>query len=195
MSSDYFIIPISPDFYCYQAIDSLSEVIPRWAREINNFRNTNDDYALPKDSPKMLGFISQNYRIYTVNSADNSDDEPKTMSKAYKDWVEKIKSIVAKKLVPSLKTNNMIIDENIFKQNVSYDAPYHLAGVQNFSGLVPVSQRLSKPIFILTQQDGNWTGARWKWSKNGKDHGIMINIQDANKIYTDLAESILKIIQ
>ncbi|HCU26091.1 MAG TPA: hypothetical protein DF383_13835, partial [Deltaproteobacteria bacterium] len=41
---------------------------------------------------------------------------------------------------------------------------------------------------------GNWAGARWKWTKGGKEHGIMINIQDADRVYTDLSESVLKII-
>lgn len=193
MGSDYFIVPISPDFYCYQAIDSLSNVLPRWNRDIAQFRVDNDDFSLPKHAPKMLGFISQNYRIYTPEGA--GDDGEKPMAKAYQEWLEKIKELATRKLVPSLQQADMVISENIFKQNVAYDSPYHLAGIQNFSGLIPVSQKLSKPIYELTEKDGNWTGARWKWEdKKGKSHGIMINIQDANKVYTDLAESILKMI-
>ncbi|MFN7834817.1 MAG: ParA family protein [Burkholderiaceae bacterium] len=194
MASDYFIIPISPDFYCYQAIDSLSNVLPRWSKEIATFRGNNDEYALPGVNPKMLGFISQNYRIYTTNEAQE-EHEQKSMSKAYKEWLEKIKAVATRKLIPSLEKEKMVVDESAFRKSVTYDTPYHLAGIQNFSGLIPVSQKLSKPIFELTQNDGNWTGARWKWTKNGKDHGIMINIQDADRVYTDLSEAILKIIQ
>lgn len=193
MGSDYFIIPISPDFYCYQAIDSLSNVLPRWCTEIAPFRIGNDDFSLPKTNPKMLGFISQNYRIYTTDNT--AEDGEKTMSKAYTEWLDKIKDVATRKLIPSLREADMVISEDVFKQNVAYDSPYHLAGIQNFSGLIPVSQRLSKPIFDLTQKDGNWTGARWKWEdKKGKTHGIMINIQDADRVYTDLSESILKMI-
>ncbi len=193
MSSDYFIVPISPDFYCYQAIDSLSEVMPRWSKEIAQFREGNDEYTLPKNPPKMLGFISQNYSIYTVDR-DAADDQPKTMAAAYRDWMDKIKEVATKKLVPSLKAVGMIIEENLFKQSVAYDTPYHLAGVQKFSGLIPVSQELSKPIYNLEAKDGNWTGARWVHTKNGKEQGIKINIQDANKVYTDLSISVLKMI-
>jgi cellulose biosynthesis protein BcsQ len=193
MGSDYFIIPISPDFYCYQAIDSLSNVLPRWSKEIAPFREGNDEFTLPKTNPRMLGFISQNYRIYTTG--EGNDDEPKTMAKAYREWIEKIKDVAARKLVPKLKEAGMIIDEALFKKNVNYDVPYHLAGVQNFSGLIPVSQKLSKPIFDLTQQDGNWAGARWKWEdKNHKTHGIMVNIQDADTVYTNLSVAVLKMI-
>lgn len=194
MGSDYFIIPISPDFYCYQAIDSLSNVLPRWSTDIGGFRTGVDDYSLPKAPPKMLGFISQNYRVYTTEQNDDGNDQ-KTMSKAYKEWLEKIKTIATERLVPSLKKSGMVIEDDIFKKFVTYDVPYHLAGVQNFSGLIPVSQKLSKPIYELTQQDGNWTGARWKWKdKNDKEHGIMINIQNADAVYSQLSESILKMI-
>lgn len=66
MGSDYFIVPISPDFYCHQAIDSLSNVLPNWAKNINKFRSKNNDYSLPENNPKCLvlylkitGFIRQ----------------------------------------------------------------------------------------------------------------------------------------
>ncbi len=189
MGSDYFITPISPDFYCYQAIDSLSNVLPRWRDEIVNFRHGTDDFSLPKTNPKMLGFISQNYRIYTTDS--QNDEEQKSMSKAYKQWLDRIKEAAERKLVPSLKKNQMIVDEALFKQCVSYDVPYHLAGIQNFSGLIPVSQKLSKPIYELTQQDGSWTGARWEHTKNGKEYGIRLNIEEADKVYGNLAKSVL----
>jgi cellulose biosynthesis protein BcsQ len=39
MASDYFIIPTSPDFFCYQAIDSLSNVFPNWLKETKEFKD------------------------------------------------------------------------------------------------------------------------------------------------------------
>jgi hypothetical protein len=101
---------------------------------------------------------------------------------------------VADKLVPTLEKNKMIIDEQTFRDAVDYDKPYHLAGVQNFSGLIPVSQKLSKPIFELTASDGQWTGARWKRMQNDKEYGIKVNIEEAKMVYTKLAEAVLKMI-
>lgn len=196
MSSDYFIVPISPDFYCYQAIDSLSNVLPKWAEEISSFKRGGDS-PLPIKNPKMLGFITQNYRIYTTTgSAENKESEqPKQMSKAYSDWLERIKDVANRKLIPSLRAVSMVIDDDIFRASVSHDAPYHLSGVQNFSGLVPVSQRLSKPIFELTKEDGNWTGARWMWEKNGKENGIKVNIEEADRVYHELASSVISMVE
>jgi chromosome partitioning protein len=194
MSSDYFIIPLSPDFYCYQAIDSLSNVLPKWAVDVHTFKGKGD-YSLPETPPKMLGFITQNYRIYTVNNDEAEDLEQKQMAKAYSEWLDKIKAVTGATLVPALRKAKMIVDESVFREAVSYDSPYNLAGIQNFSGLIPVSQKLSKPIYELTETDGNWSGARWlRKDKNEKEHGIKINIAEANKVYTNLANSVLKMI-
>jgi chromosome partitioning protein len=194
MGSDYFIIPVSPDFYCYQAIDSLSNVLPKWSEQIASFRRGNDEYTLPDNNPKMLGFISQNYRIYTINQTEQHDNNQKTMSKAYQNWLDKIKEVTSAKLIPSLKKNNMIIAEEIFERAVSYDAPYHLAGIQNFNTLIPTSQKLSKPIYSLTQADGGWDGAIWEKRQNNKEYGVKFNIEQADSVYSNLSEAVLKMI-
>ncbi|MGA7586036.1 MAG: AAA family ATPase [Rouxiella badensis] len=196
MSSDYFLVPVSPDFYCYQAIDSLSNVLPKWAREILPFKKDGDS-PLPSKNPKMLGFITQNYRIYTTasNSSIAESDQPKQMSKAYSDWLEKIKEVANRKLVPALQSSSMMISKGHFASSVTHDIPYHLGGVQNFSGLIPVSQKLSKPIFELSKEDGNWSGARWMWEKDGKENGIKVNIEEADRVYLGLAESILNMVK
>jgi chromosome partitioning protein len=191
MSSDYFIIPVSPDFYCYQAIDSLKNVLPKWSENINYFRKGNDEYTLPQNNPKMLGFISQNYRIYTTGN-EEKDNGQKTMSKAYQNWLDKIKEVTNSKLIPLLKKHEMVIDESIFTQAVKYDSPYHLAGIQNFNTLIPTSQKLAKPIFELTQQDGNWSGAIWESKQNNKEYGVKFNIEQADQVYKNLAESLFK---
>jgi hypothetical protein len=117
------------------------------------------------------------------------------MAKAYSEWLDKIKAVTGATLVPALRKAKMIVDESVFREAVSYDSPYNLAGIQNFSGLIPVSQKLSKPIYELTETDGNWSGARWlRKDKNEKEHGIKINIAEANKVYTNLANSVLKMI-
>jgi len=198
MSSDYFIIPTSPDFYCYQAIDSLSNVLPKWSDNIASFRLGNDDYSLPKAAPKMLGFISQNYRVYTTDSKLDEND-PKSMSRAYSAWLDKIKDITNTKLVPSLQQKQMVVEKELFMKAVNYDAPYHLAGIQNFNTLIPTSQKLSKPIYELTQEDGRnagtaWAGATWEREEKGKKYGVKYNIEQANTVYTALCKSLLEMV-
>lgn len=194
MSSDFFIIPLSPDFYCYQAIDSLSNVLPKWAQDMAPFKQGADD-SLPSGNPKLLGFVTQNYRIYTTEEDTNDGVSQKQMAKAYTEWLDKIKNIATAKLIPALQRDKMIIDKKKFQNAVTYDKPYHLAGVQNFSGLIPVSQKLSKPIYELSASDGKWSGARWKKKdKKGKEHGIKINIEEANSVYEDLSRAVLEMV-
>lgn len=196
MSSDYFLVPVSPDFYCYQAIDSLSNVLPKWAQEITPFKKGGNS-PLPSLNPKMLGFITQNYRIYTTvnQNAVEEKDQPKQMSRAYSDWLDRIKEVANRRLVPALEASSMMIKKEYFTESVTHDAPYHLGGVQNFSGLIPVSQKLSKPIFELNKEDGNWSGARWMWEKDGKENGIKVNIEEADRVYQGLAKSVLNMIE
>jgi chromosome partitioning protein len=186
MSSDYFLLPTSPDFYCYQAIDSLSEVLPEWAKKLSEFK---DGIFLPRYNPRLLGVISQNYRVYS-----KKDDESDEMTQEFKKWSDKIKAITNTKLVPSLKKESMVISEQDFQKFVDYDEPYNIASIQNFNSLVPVSQSKSKPFFELVQNDSNWTGAVWSREHKGKEVGAAINIKKSNEIYSKLSDSILGII-
>jgi chromosome partitioning protein len=187
MASDYFIVPTSPDFYCYQAIDSLSEVLPDWSVRMSHFK---DEIILPRSNPKMLGVISQNYRVY-----GKDDNEDSKMTGAFLEWADKIRDITISKLSPCLKKANMIIDEDFFKEVIKHDKPYNLANIQDFNTLIPTSQKLSKPIFELNDQDGNWAGAVWTRKQNNKDVGVKHKIEEAKLVFQRLAESICKLIQ
>lgn len=188
MASDYFIIPTSPDFYCYQAIDSLSEILPEWSDRMSYFK---DGITLPHNTPQMLGVISQNYRVYGTNEEEGG----KRMTSAFAEWAEKIKDITNKKLSPALQKSKMIIGEKLFSDVVKYDTPYNLANIQDFNTLIPISQKLSKPIFELTEQDGKWKGAVWTQEPGGKDVGVKHKIEEAKKIYQKLGESICALIE
>lgn len=186
MCSDYFILPTSPDFYCYQAIDSLSEVFPDWAEKLRKFK---DGLSLPRNNPQMLGVISQNYRVYS--KGENADE----MTQEFKSWADKIKKITNTKLVPVLREYDMVIDENLFKKFVDYDSPYNIANIQNFNSIVPVSQNKSKPFFELEKSDSNWTGAVWSREQNGKKVGAEENIKKSKETYTKLSNAILGMIE
>ena len=180
MGADYFIIPTSPDFYCYQAIDSLSKVFGIWSERMKGFKY---GFRLPKENPKLLGVISQNYRVYTQGK-----NLERTMTKSFEEWSQKIKKITNGKLVESLKKHNMVIDKEVFEKNVESDKPYNLANIQDFNSLVPISQNHAKPIYEITRDEtSNWTGVVWDTAKD--------NIKRADTIYTNLAESVLKMIQ
>ena len=141
MTSDYFIVPTTPDFYSAMAIDSLAKVIPGWldwskkARTLPVLRNAT--YPFPDATPKFIGSMIQNFRP--------RDGRP---SSEFQLWIDQINRKIANQLVPALRHIDMAFS----------DAKYHSAGldqfclamVSDFNSLIAVSQRTQTPVFNLT---------------------------------------------
>lgn len=152
MSSDYFIVPASPDYFCLQSISSLEKNIPKWKYEIDQFKTvnkfTNKDYPI-KNSPQFLGTIQQRYRPRS--------GKPGT---SFQTWIDKIRESINMKLIPALEQINCTISkekvDSVLKGSdlISYD----LAHISDFNSLIAISQQLSKPIFALTDDEIRDTG-------------------------------------
>ncbi len=159
MSSDYFIIPTSPDFFCAQAIKSLSNVIPRWNKEIETFRDDSIDYKIPKEPPKFLGFISQRYRPRSGAPA-----------KSFQRWINVIKESVKSELIPVLDPIEMTVSNEDFQENISGDEPFNLANVADFNSLIAQSQKHNVPIFALTDSQIEQGGVILDNMKESRDN-------------------------
>lgn len=96
MGSDYFIVPTSPDYYCNQAVSSLSRVIPRWHAGVDQFRRADLLYPFPANPPKFSGIISQRYRPRHGNPAYS-----------FQQWIDVIKETVRSELHPALSACNI----------------------------------------------------------------------------------------
>ncbi len=63
--SDYFIVPMHPDYFSILAINSLASVIPKWrlwAKAANeNSVLKSAEYPFPLTDPKFLGYVVQKY--------------------------------------------------------------------------------------------------------------------------------------
>ncbi|ARV69148.1 AAA family ATPase [Salmonella enterica] len=149
MSSDYFIVPTAPDFFCWQAVSSLSTNILKWYREIRNFKEQNESHASAArsigNSPKFLGTIQQRYRPRNGSPA-----------KSFEKWIDNISQAVDKILVPQLLELNCVmpresVQEALAKTDSDLSA-YNLAQISDFNSLIAISQRLSTPVFSLTNQ-------------------------------------------
>lgn len=182
MSSDYFIVPTSPDYYCLQAIGSLEKNIKKWHDEIESFKKMNDfgsNYAI-KNQPIFIGTIQQRYRPRS--------DRP---AKSFQLWIDRIRESVNNNLVPSLKSIGCLIDFKKFESIVSpyFLSPYDLAHVADFNSLIAISQHISKPVFALTNEEIN---------EVGKVVGRVLqtmgeNRDQFNKTFSDLAERVIKL--
>jgi hypothetical protein len=87
----------------------------------------------------------------------------------------------------------MIIPEDIFRNAVPYDEPYNLANIQDVNTLMAKSQELSKPVYEITEREYG-TGAQWFHMQNGREVGAKIVVSEVDKVYTDMANAIIKMI-
>jgi chromosome partitioning protein len=171
MGSDFFIVPTFPDFYCAQAVRSLSIVLPRWHEGVSSFRGKGIRYPIPDRPPVFLGIMSQRYRPYR--------DAP---AASFQAWIDRIKDDVNRLLVPALRPLGMVVAEASFKAAVAADSPYNLANVADFNSLIALAQTHRKPAFALTDVEINRQGAVLE--------NMRENRQDFEKVFNALARSV-----
>lgn len=174
MSSDYFLVPTSPDFYCKQAVNSLARVLPRWHTEIDKFRNTKEiDFKFPPP-PKFIGMISQKYR-----------PRENVPAKSFLRWIEEIKHAVDSNLIPALRQCNMTVSADEFRECVAADGPYNLANIADFNSLIAQSQKHHTPVFALSDAQIEQSGVVLKT--------MVENREKFRETFNDLAAAVAKL--
>lgn len=157
MTSDYFIIPTTPDFYSAMAIDSLAKVIPAWrkwsirAQEHQVLRNAT--YPFPNATPRFLGSIIQNYRPRYGRP-----------SSRFQQWIDAINEKIADQLVPALRDFHMTFRDEDYR-DAGLDR-FCLAMISDFNSLIAKSQQTRTPVFHLTDEQIDQSG---KMLENTKD--------------------------
>jgi len=150
MTSDYFIVPTTADFFSVMAINSLTQVLPRWyawgkaASSLQVLKDAN--YPFPQIRPRFLGAIIQNFR--TIGGKE---------TKAFEKWIQKIEEDISSKLVPILRENNMLIPSQIYAEQ-GIDNSFYLTKIPNFNSLITLSQEHRTPVYALTSQQLGQTG-------------------------------------
>ena len=196
MSSDYFLIPTSPDFFSYQAIQSLGAMLPKWNEDFKEFRAQSVTNALPGKPPRMLGIISQKYRPYTrrlprenlLELFKNNDEKKKQgIARSFREWIDKIQKASKNVLAKNLNQHGMVIKEESFTKHITDEAPYNLISIGDFNSLIALSQKYSKPVFELTDDELNFTGKVLEQMKE--------NQQQFKDSFHSLADRIRKLIE
>jgi cellulose biosynthesis protein BcsQ len=148
MTSDYFVLPNSPDFFSKMAINSLVEILPRWSYWADKASDTpilkQATYPFYSPKPKFLGTIIQKYRL--SGRGDNQ------ASAGFNKWILQIEALVREKLVPKLRECSMLLtEEKYIDENLS--SSYVLDNFSDFNTLIALSQEHNLPIFELTQKE------------------------------------------
>lgn len=171
MISDYFIIPSSPDYFSLMALDSLSNVLPKWYKQSLKLQGNeilqDAEYKFPNKIPKFLGNIIQNFNVRS--------DKP---TKGFEKWFEKINALTTRKFVPLLEKEAMLIKKHC------YPTEYLLARIPNFNSLVTYSQDHNIPVFELTEEELHQSGTVLDLSE--------VKIDKFRGVFADLADDIIR---
>ena len=158
LGSDYFIVPTSPDYYCEQAISSLSRVLPKWNIGVASFRSQALLYPFPVNPPRFCGIISQRYRPRSGSPAQS-----------FQNWIDIIKQKVLTELVPALTSAKMTISVQDFNASSPQDTPFNLINIADFNSLIAQSQKHNVPVFALTDQQIAQVGKVLATMKTSRD--------------------------
>jgi len=173
MGSDYFIVPTSPDFFCYQAIQSLEGMVLDWYEQTKDFRDPSVPNNLPETPPKFLGIVLQEYDRYAKKTACSHQ--------RWGDKIEKASQVLAKQLVDA-KPYSLCISEEVFKLANNDCLPFNLINVPDFKSLVAIAQEEAVPIFEVSR------GMLNKYN----EQGLLRNVQEYTSLFERLATSICK---
>lgn len=159
MTSDYFLVPMAPDYFSVMATESLATILPKWkswaiqAQASSVLKKAT--YPYPAVNPKFLGTVIQKYRIR----------KGQTASAAFQKWIDEIEAGVKAKLLPALQSCDMLLDESIYL-SANADPSKPLLQMSDFNGLIALSQKHKVPVFALSDEQLEQGGIVLKRTKN-----------------------------
>ena len=168
ISSDYFIIPASPDYFSQMAIKSIARILPNWEKWAKQARAFFKDttYPLPNHTPKFLG--------YTINDFNIRNGVPAT---AFRKIINRIDLTITNELIPSLETEKMLLP------NEKYNSDYCLAKISTFNTLQAKYQTYGVPVFALSDEQLASTGIVLEQQQEQRNN--------FNTIFSDFADKVL----
>ncbi|PSB65357.1 hypothetical protein C7B61_11345 [filamentous cyanobacterium CCP1] len=150
MTSDFFMVPTTADFFSVMAIDSLAKILPRWyawAKMASSMPILKDAaYPFPEVTLRFLGSIVQNYRIIRGKE-----------TVAFQTWIQKIEQTISSKLAPVLQQNNMLLPDQAYTEQ-GVESNFTLTKISNFNSLIALSQEHRTPVYALTPAQLGQTG-------------------------------------
>lgn len=151
MTSEYFLVPMAPDYFSVMATDSLAAVLPKWsawreqARSLSALQNAT--YPFPDIKPKFLGTVVQKYRLRAQQSA----------SAAFQKWIDEIQQGVTNKLLPALTECDMLLEAPKYR-SVGLEPGEPILQMSDFNSLIALSQKHQAPVFDLSDEQLEQTG-------------------------------------
>lgn len=176
--SDAFIIPTNPDTFSLMAIKSLSMILPRWVdwkrNNISSYESS--PYPLPDGTPKFVGEIPQRFNVRNGNA-----------TRPFKEKIDELSDLIKNTLVPQLRLKGMMFDEQRYNDaGISTDT-FVIEEIKDFLTLSPKSNRVSVPVYALTDAELAATGAVLAQAQQ--------NREVFRQIYDSISEKIISILR
>lgn len=177
MTSDYFIVPTSPDYFSKMAIDSLNTVFPRWKkwseRAQSMYELDNAAYPFPKGYPKFLGTIIQKYRPRNGEATEG-----------FQSWINRINESVVSEFVPAMYKIDMLLDRKKYQEvRKDFTDSYCLVQIPDFNTLIATSQEHQTPVFALKDNMFGHVGAILQQDQKKR--------REFHRIFSKLAEEVI----
>jgi cellulose biosynthesis protein BcsQ len=160
-TSDYFIVPLHPDYFSAMALSSLAKTLPRWKAWADTAHGiealTTADYPFPQPHTQFIGAVIQKYRPRVGRA-----------SKAFQHWIDQLVQGLKDTLFPALEKASML-DASAFRERAGIDPWTPLLEVPDFNSLIALSQEHQVPVYALTAEQVDQKGAVWEQTKASMD--------------------------
>ena len=154
-TSDFFIVPLHPDYFSSMALSSLAKTLPRWkawadtAYEIDVLSKA--DYPFVNPHTQFLGAVVQKYRPRNGRA-----------SVAFQRWIDQLVEGLRTTLTPVLEKAGLLNFAQ-YRAKLGRDPWTPLLEVPDFNSLIALSQEHQVPVYALTQEQADYQrGAVWE---------------------------------
>lgn len=152
-TSDFFLVPLHPDYFSSMALSSLAKVLPRWRAWASTASTidalVNADYPFPAPTATFIGAVVQKYRPRLGRA-----------STAFQRWIDQLSLGLKETLIPALEKSGMCNPVR-FKNVLGIEPWIPLLEVADFNSLIALSQEFQVPVYALTAAQTGQRGAVW----------------------------------
>ncbi|MCP6758344.1 MAG: ParA family protein [Fischerella sp. CENA71] len=148
LSCHAFIMPTNPDPFSVMAINTLTNVLPKWVLWKRNAVQVFADSAYPliEGEPKFIGSLIQRFNVRNGRAA-----------RPYRDNIEEIKNKIKGDFINAISKVGMTLSSEQYT-NDFIESGYCLDEIPDFQGLLPKSHQAGVPVFELSREEINETG-------------------------------------
>ena len=176
-SSDGFLVPTSPDYFSFMAIDSLSTILPRWSEWAKRAHASEAlrtaAYPFREFQLKFLGTIVQKFRPRLGGA-----------TVGFQSWIDKVNAAVKDKLFSQLQAHDVTLPAQAYLDaGNSPENSYCIAQIPDFNTLAATSQSYKTPVFALTDTMFGHVGTVLKQDQSKRD--------DFHKLFSKMADRVI----